>query len=346
MMLKHTPNDFIVEEIPLMEWNDTGRFSVFQLIKIGLNTEQAIEIISRRFHIPRELIKYSGVKDKHAHTTQYISIPNKTGISKIRLDEENLKLEQVGYADEPLSLGTLKGNRFIITVRELAEDELAALKNNKKISDHFIIPNYFDEQRFSSNNYNIGLHILKKDYKKAVGYMCESSDIYADTVKIYLVAHPNDYVGALKHVPKKILLMFIHSVQSYMFNEALTAILSDKLLEHPTLHRIVPYSLGNFVYYIDPSKYTECADSLELVGFDTQNMHHNTKKFLEMNGLAPRNFIIKALPDLSVEGTMRECFVNVQNLEIELLDGRAIIQFELPKGAYATNVIRALINSD
>ena len=160
MLIKHSPEDFIVEELPARNWDDAGSFAVFKLTKISLNTEQAIDIISKRFHILSNTIKYSGTKDKHAHTVQYISIPSKNlNISKISLDEGNLKLEHVGYCDEPLSLGTLKGNRFMITVREIKSVEEA---------DKLIVPNYFDEQRFSSSNYDIGMSILKHDYRKAV----------------------------------------------------------------------------------------------------------------------------------------------------------------------------------
>jgi len=345
MIIKQSPEDFFVEEIPNgepgKEWNDSGAFAVFKLTKTNLNTEQTIEIISKRFHIPSNTIKYSGTKDKHAHTIQYISIPNHHGINQIRLDEDNLKLEHVGYNDEPLSLGTLKGNRFIITVRELTHDELNTIKHkhtSKKYENKdeqvkidskqiTLMPNYFDEQRFSSNNYNIGLSILKKDYKSAVNYMCKSSNIYSDTITIYLAAHPNDYVGALQHIPKKTLLMFIHAVQSFIFNEALSKLLIENALKKGIKFYLVPYSIGRFVFYENYSDYKNITESLELVGFDTHNVHHEIKHLMTELGLTQRDFIVRAIPELSVDGTTRDCFVNMNNLEIEIMDNRVILEF-------------------
>jgi tRNA pseudouridine13 synthase len=348
MLIKQSPEDFFVEEIPVKRWDDDGPFAVFKLTKISLNTEQAVEIISRRFHIIKSTIKYSGTKDKHAHTIQYISIPNRHDVIDIRLDEENLKLEHVGYSDEPLSLGTLKGNRFIITVRDLEEKELKAIKGHKKNNDKFIMPNYFDEQRFSSNNYNIGLSILKKDYKNAVKYMCESSDIFADTITIYMAAHPNDYVGSLQRIPKKTLLMFIHSVQSFMFNEALYKILMENAIKNSIEYYLVPYSIGNFVFYKNMPDYGTVFDSketsLELIGFNSLTMNHNIKHLMDELSLTQRDFIVRALPDLSVEGTTRECFIEIQNFEKEILDNRIILEFELPKGSYATIAVKMLFN--
>jgi len=349
MLIKHVPEDFIVEEVPLKEWNDAGPFAVFKLTKINLNTEQAVEIVGKRFHILHNDIKYSGTKDKHARTTQYISIPNRTGISGIRLDEDNLKLEHVGYNDEPLSLGTLTGNRFIITIRELEEKELHALKSkNINNSRKLVIPNYFDEQRFSSNNYNIGCSIMKREYKKAVEYMCASSSIYADTTTIYLAAHPNDYVGALQRIPKKTLMMFIHAVQSFIFNEALSRILLENALKKNIKHYIIPYSAGNFLFYENCEDYESIGNSLEffleLIGFNTNKMDHQVKYVMTELSLTQRDFIIRALPDLSVEGSSRTCFVQVQNLDVRIMDDRTILEFELQKGSYATIVVKMLFN--
>jgi tRNA(Glu) U13 pseudouridine synthase TruD len=246
-----------------------------------------------------------------------------------------------------LSLGTLKGNRFIITVRDLKEKELHAIKskklnNLKKDGKNIVMLNYFDEQRFSSNNYNIGLSILKKEFKKAVQYMCESSDIYSDTIIIYMAAHPNDYVGALQRISKKTLLMFIHSVQSFIFNETLSRILVKNALKNNIEYYLVPYSMGNFVFYKNISDYSNLPEVLELVGFNTATMDHNIKQTIDKLSIIPRDFIVRALPDSSVEGTTRECFIEIQNFEIELLENRAILEFELGKGSYATIVVKMM----
>ena len=58
--------------------------------------------------------------------------------------------------------------------------------------------------------------------------------------------------------------------------------------------------------------------------------------------MTQRDFIIRALPELSVEGAIRECFIDVEDLKIERMDDRAIVEFFLPKGSYATIVVKAL----
>jgi len=69
--------------------------------------------------------------------------------------------------------------------------KMSKTKNLKlKLDSNITIPNYFDSKDFSSNNYKHSTkYHEKREYKKAVEYMCESNSIYADTLQIYLAAH-------------------------------------------------------------------------------------------------------------------------------------------------------------
>ena len=100
--------------------------------------------------------------------------------------------------------------------------------------------------------------------------------------------------------------------------------------------------MGNFVFYKNISDYSNLPEVLELVGFNTATMDHNIKQTIDKLSIIPRDFIVRALPDSSVEGTTRECFIEIQNFEIELLENRAILEFELGKGSYATIVVKMM----
>jgi tRNA(Glu) U13 pseudouridine synthase TruD len=138
--------------------------------------------------------------------------------------------------------------------------------------------------------------------------------------------------------------MFVHAVQSFIFNEALSRILIENAIKNSIEYYIIPYSAGNFVFYKKHTDYEGLTDVLELTGFNTLNMNHNIKKILNELSLTQRDFIVRALPDLSVEGTTRECFAEVRNFEKRILDDRVILEFELNKGSYATIVVKMLFN--
>ncbi|HIH54970.1 TPA: tRNA pseudouridine(13) synthase TruD, partial [Candidatus Woesearchaeota archaeon] len=141
MLIKSIPEDFIVEEIPI-EFSDKGDYSIYKLTKKDFNTESAVEHICNKFNIPRKNIKYAGSKDRHALTTQFISIFKDKG--NLKIDTDNIKLGFISFHNEPLSLGSLKGNKFIIKIRDLSEEELNNFKT--RFSDDYVFPNYFDDQ--------------------------------------------------------------------------------------------------------------------------------------------------------------------------------------------------------
>lgn len=318
MIIKKFPEDFIVEEIPL-GFSGSGEYAIYRLTKREYNTESAVEYICKRFGIPRRNIKYAGSKDKHAITKQYISIHKNNG--NLKLDNVDLKLDFISFHNQPLSLGTLHGNKFTIKIRELSVDEMKLFEQH--FCQDFIFPNYFDDQRFSENNFEIGLSILKRDFKKA----CALAGLEVKN---------NDYVSALKSIPTKTLMFYIHAVQSYLFNKEL----SEKVMEMGEYY-LRDYRHGKLAFLND-KKYDSSLKNFKLVGFDSDSQ--NEARLSEI-GLTSRDFIIKQFPELSVEGIERECIVRTNifykknksenNNEIDL-------EFSLPKGSYATILIKAL----
>ncbi len=289
--LKEKPEDFIVNEITNIKLKKKGNYSIFFLKKNNYTTEKAVQTIANKLNIPRKFISYAGNKDKVAITTQYISIKN----AKIKeLELKDIRLDFKGYLDKPILLGDLKGNEFIIKV--ITDKKLK--KINKMV-------NYFGEQRFSKNNKEIGKLIVKRDFKRAVDFIIKNNE---EQVKEYLSKKPTDYIGALRKIPLKILKLYVHSYQSYLWNEMVAK---------------------------------SNVKTLPIIGFGTE-VTKDIQKILEKEGINSRDFIIKQIPELSSEGTERDLFVDIKNLEIEKIEKGYIIRFILPKGSYATETIKQI----
>lgn len=207
--IKETPEDFIVEEILKFDKIETGRFHIYKLTKKNLTTPYALDWISREYKILRKQIGFCGNKDKHAVTTQYITLPIKIG----KVNSEELSLELVKDEKERLTLGAHDKNKFIIKVRNLS---------SKNYDKGEVFKNYFGPQRFSKHNFEIGLAILKNDHKKACSLIDE------DKLIDFLQDHPKEYTNALKKVDVR---FFVHAFQSKIFNEVLKEI--DKEIEIP-----------------------------------------------------------------------------------------------------------------
>lgn len=290
--IKQKPEDFVVNEITNVRPLKQGNFLLFRLKKKNYTTNKAVETIAKKLHIPPKFIGYAGNKDKKAITTQLVSIKgrNREGIENLKLKDISLIFE--GYLDKPISLGDLKGNEFVIRVI-----------TNKKPRKAKKILNLFGEQRFGTNNKEVGKAIVKKDFKKAVKLLG-------------LDVKENDFVGALRTIPKKILRLYIHAYQSYLWNE----MAKD--------NETAKYSKGK---------------KLPIIGFATEP-DEKINRILKKEGITTRDFIIRQIPELSSEGTERELYTEIKDLVIRKEKDSYILRFRLKKGSYATVVVDFLFN--
>ncbi|MCC7574891.1 tRNA pseudouridine(13) synthase TruD [Candidatus Woesearchaeota archaeon] len=315
MILKQVPEDFVVAEIPLLEVLDKGKYCICELSKRNRNTEDAVFEVSRQLRIPRKCISYAGIKDKQAVTSQTISVL--TSPDKLKsFNHEDISLRFLGKSDELVSLGRLKGNSFRITIRGLSGDE--------KISDKSII-NFFHEQRFSENNVVIGKYLLKKKYSDAVNLLINDRS-WGENIRKHLEKSKNDFVGALKTLPKKILILYVHAYQSYLWNESVKILLNK----------------GVVVDFVPLPGFGGFSASEEVSGV--------VNDLLQKEGVVSKDFLNRDISFLSVEGTTRKVFIKPSDLVIsDFLDDelnigkkKLVVSFSLGKGEYATNVVEQL----
>jgi tRNA pseudouridine13 synthase len=296
--IKEQPEDFVViEELSLPRGE--GKYSYYLLKKYNITTLEAVERIASSFRIQNKYLNFSGTKDKRAITEQYISIsmgPERD------LELPSIKLKYLGKGKERINLGTHTGNKFMITVRNIKEKPQPIQK----------ILNLFDDQRFGkqNNNHIIGKLLVQKKFKEAIPLIDD------EHAKNHLEASPNDFVGAIKCTPKKLLLLFIHAYQSHLWNEM--AMNSEQ-------------------------------ETLPLIGYDTKATPQITA-LLKREGITARDFVCRQIPVLSSEGSVRSTKVKVDDLIIndpepdELNPGmnKVKLEFSLPKGSYATMVVKQL----
>ncbi|MEM3154234.1 MAG: tRNA pseudouridine(13) synthase TruD [Candidatus Woesearchaeota archaeon] len=300
-VIKHLPEDFVVEEVSTVK-PSSGSFAYVNVWKRGIATLEAMQKIAVALNLPLREISCAGNKDKRAVTEQVMGIHN---VSKYRIEQLsfiNMKLAFLGYGPEPVHLGDLEGNKFKITVRNI--DKLP------KISARF--RNLFGEQRFSTRNAEIGKLLVKRDFEKAALLMAK---LHPGIKRIYAHLDRRDYIGALRCLPRKLLLLFVHAYQSMLWNRA--AMQSNE-------------------------------EVLPIVGFGSVVSDNVTKKILAEENLKPSDFVIRELPEISAEGSERNVWSEAKDLKVgklekdEYFEGKSKVKLEffLPKGSYATEFIR------
>lgn len=296
--IKQNPEDFFVREISNVEFGDEGEYAYFILKKKNYTTLRALQHIAGSLKIQLKRFGFAGTKDKNAVTEQVVSV---RGVGRDRLEKVNLKdivIEFLGKGKNPVSLGDLEGNYFRIVVRD-AEKEPEKLEKFR---------NLFGEQRFSRNNAEVGKAIVEKDFENAANLIFENDGDYEKEVKEHLQENPNDYVGALKKIPRKILKMYVHAYQSLLWNKA-----AEKTGD----------------------------EELEMVGFGAAPAKKEIKEMMKKEGITARDFIIREIPELSSEGGKRKVFAEAKKLKIRKIDEKTYeFEFVLQKGSYATEFIK------
>src|SRR3989338_883323 len=148
MKLKQIPEDFVVEEKIKLKTKKSGDYTYFFLTKKNWTTVRAIQEIAHACRTSFNRFKFAGNKDKQAITKQAISafkIPKEV-LEKVKL--KDISIDFISCGDEPINLGTLEGNRFEITLRDLSKEEAQRITKSQKQITKNGFANYFGEHRF------------------------------------------------------------------------------------------------------------------------------------------------------------------------------------------------------
>ena len=352
--IKQRIEDFIVEEVPLVKPRESGRYILYLLEKRNTTTQSALNIIRKKFNLKQSEIGYSGLKDKHAITKQFITIKKKSFLKR-NFSFDNFSLKFLGFINERLLLGNLKANKFVITVRNLNDGEVKSLKSFKQ--DYVFFPNYFGNQRFSENNPEIGLALLRQDFNKVLNSALNSSKNQSLKTKLlkHLELYKNDSLGALRLLSRNILLLYIHSFQSLIFNQ----VLSNFINNHCSKSRKFKIANKDLAICDQDSLIYLYKRKFPIVGFGSEGDKDSlwnealseSLNLLGSFGIKRQSFITKRVPELSLEGSSRDAVVKAENFTCTLSNDelnpnfeKAVITFTLPKGSYATVLLNYLLS--
>lgn len=154
--LKSSPQDFIVEETLAFPLSGKGGHYYLHLRKTNANTEWVAQQLARTLGVSPRDIGYAGQKDRHAVTSQWFSLSGKSltpeRIAAVQI--EGVEILEVTTHDRKLRKGAIKQNRFTICLRNFSAEAQAVARRLELIAQQGV-PNYFDEQRFGRQRGNL-----------------------------------------------------------------------------------------------------------------------------------------------------------------------------------------------
>lgn len=153
-VLRHVPEDFLVEEELGYEPEGEGEHLWLWIEKRGLNTEQVARELARLAGVRASDAGFAGLKDRHALTRQWFSVPSRpkeNGEESVHWSGEGWRVLRTARARRKLRRGGLRGNRFVLILRELRGERGRIEARLEEIAARGV-PNYFGEQRFGHDN--------------------------------------------------------------------------------------------------------------------------------------------------------------------------------------------------
>ena len=228
----HT-TDFVVNELLPLEFTGEGEHLWLHIQKSGMNTAYLAKLLSEWAEIPLRDVGYSGLKDRHALTTQWFSlrIPKKqlpdSEFAPVDIStNESVTILEQQWHNKKLNRGTHRANRFIITLRDIEFADVEAslsmqapapeqlLSAKQAVEQHLTtisqsgVPNYFGLQRFgrSGNNIREALSLFTRPVPEA---------------------RPQPNKSKRKRIPREQNTMELSAARSLIFNEILAARVRD-----------------------------------------------------------------------------------------------------------------------
>ena len=154
--LKQQPADFQVEEVLSYPLTGQGEHLWLWVEKIGQNTDWVAQQLAKSAHIRLRDVGFAGLKDRHGTTRQWFSLylPGQADPPWEQWSIEGVQILSATRHQRKLQTGGLKGNRFMIRLREVTADQ-AALDSRLQQMAGEGVPNYFGAQRFGRNEHNL-----------------------------------------------------------------------------------------------------------------------------------------------------------------------------------------------
>lgn len=171
-MLSFTPTSdtFVVEEVPAYLPSGQGEHTYLWIEKTDLTTFEAVRRIARACDVDARDVGYAGMKDRHATTRQWLSIPRLEPERALALAVDGVRVLDARRHGNKLRTGHLKGNRFevVFTGADAGQGDERTVGERLETLAREGLANRYGDQRFGATGENAaqGLAILRGEQRE------------------------------------------------------------------------------------------------------------------------------------------------------------------------------------
>ena len=310
--------DFIVKEELGYSLAGEGEFVAIKVRKTNANTLFVGEKLAEFAGVSAKNMSYAGLKDRHAITEQWfcLHLAGKAtpDFSQFQLDD--VEILEITRHNRKIRVGSLDGNHFELLLRDVVESDELALRLERLQAVGF--PNYFTEQRFGRDGYN-----LTQAQRWAAGEI-----------------QVND---------RKKRSFYLSAARSEIFNlivsDRIAAGLVDQVLEHD----IVQLAGSNSWFVAQANELEELnkrldsGDILLTAALIGENSLEQTASERERAIVAEQTLLLNLMKKARMNAARRAMLCKPENLRWQFEPEGLRLQFFLPAGSYATGLVRELM---
>lgn len=300
--LRTIPQDFQVTEQLGWEFSGDGEHDYLWIEKTGANTEWVSRQLALFADVPAKDIGYAGLKDRHAVTRQWFSIPRWNAPVWEQLNVEGVRIVDVQRHLRKLRRGAHRSNTFRILLRLDERPDIAAMEKRLAVIKSEGLPNYFGEQRFGRDGGNLRL--------------------------------ANDWASGKRFTRHKRGLA-ISTVRSFLFNEVLAT-----RVQQGIWNQFVVGDLANLDGTGSVFDVLEIDEELQRRRKE-MDVHPAGILAGDGSKIGPENWQ-NALGKARVEPGSRSLRLPVRDLSSEINETGLTLSFTLDRGTFATAVLREL----
>jgi tRNA pseudouridine13 synthase len=380
-IIKESPDDFIVEEIPAYLPCGSGEHCYLTIEKRGITTLEAIHRIAARLKISERDVGYAGMKDAVGITRQTLSLPKISSEKAHALQVEGVTVVSAERHTNKLKIGHLKGNRFRVVIRGVSDSAAERIPVILDVLGRRGVPNYFGSQRYGAqgNSHLIGAAMLRRDWQGAVDFLIGDPEAIRDeawsaAIKAYrqgafgealrlfprhchserdvlqrLCTRPGEYEKALSAAHPRLKKLYLSAAQSFLFDQAVARRI-DELDKIVTGDLACKHVNGACFLVEDAAAEQERADSFEIsptgpmfgcaMKMPEGVVREREQNILDQAGLTLPLFDMSG--GLRMEGERRALRVQPGEVAWTIAGETVTLEFTLPKGSYATSLLREI----
>lgn len=319
------PEDFEVIELPAYLPSGSGSHRYLRIRKRLMNTQDLLHHLAKEAGVPQSEIGCAGMKDRNAVTTQWVSIPAQCRPTAEWSLPQGVEILEESLHTNKLRTGHLIGNRFVLRLVDVTvsdRDKFAPLWDRLSRG----IYNSYGSQRFGHNGSNLG---------RALQWLAGAFVLKGPKARFYKKLYPSVIQSEVfnRYLIERIEISLQHPIEGEVVR--LSGSGSRFVIKDPGVE--LPRWQARDILPMGPMIGAKLHPPLESAALEIQQ--RVVEQLCGTTDL-PRHFLAEA------PGTQRDLLLFLQNAAFEWLEDRGLkLTFELPAGAYATEVLRELTRS-